>query len=230
MSLLYFRPPTSDPAGCCRLARYTEGFMSYRAIFFDLGNVLAPFDFTRAFSAMEASSPLTIDEMLQRLQSVSLIHDYECGRVTDREFVQGMRETLELDVDFDEFDVIWNSIFLPPTLVPETLLAELRERYPLLLLSNTNGLHFRFLQKNYPHIGYFHHLVLSHEVGAEKPDPAIYLRALDTVGLSPAEVFFTDDLQANIDAARALGIDAEQFVGVPELEEHLRKRGILPSS
>ncbi len=204
--------------------------MSHRAIFFDLGNVLAPFDFTRAFASLEAASPLSILEMRERLKTTTLINDYECGRITDEAFVDAMRSTLQLDVTFEQFDVIWNSIFLPPTLVPESLLLDLRERYTLLLLSNTNGLHFRFLEKHYPHVAHFHHLVLSHEVGAEKPDPAIYLRALETAGVAPGEAFFTDDLQPNIDAARALGIDAEQFVGVPALEDHLRGRGILAAS
>lgn len=204
--------------------------MSHRAIFFDLGNVLAPFDFTRAFSALEAASPLSIAEMTQRLKTVSHIHDYECGRLSDQAFVDAMRSTLQLDVTFEEFDTIWNSIFLPATLVPESLLMHLRERYTLLLLSNTNGLHFRFLEKHYPHVAHFHHLVLSHQVGAEKPDPVIYQRALETAGVAPQEAFFTDDLLANIDAARSLGIDAEQFVGVPALEEQLRLRGILATS
>lgn len=202
--------------------------MPYRAIFFDLGKVLVPFDFTRAYAALEAASPLSIAEMRQRLQSLPLVSDYECGRIADEAFVDTMRERLQLSLSFEQFDTVWNSIFLPPTLVPESLLLDLRKRYTLLLLSNTNGLHFRFLEKNYPHIQHFHHLVLSHEAGAQKPDEAIYRKALETVGVAPEEIFFTDDIQENIDAARALGIDAERFVGVPALEEHLRQRGILP--
>lgn len=201
--------------------------MPYRAIFFDLGNVLVPFDLTRAYGALEASSSLAIPEMAARLKGSGIVTDYECGRIEDGPFFEAIRELLELHCDYEAFCTIWNSIFLPATLVPESLLAALRERYTLLLLSNTNGIHFRFLEQHYPHIGYFHHQTLSHEAGAQKPDITIYQQALAKAGVEPAEVFFTDDLAANIVAARNLGMDAEQFVGVPQLEEQLRTRGIL---
>jgi len=200
--------------------------MPYRALFFDLGNVLVPFDLRLAYGALEAASPLSIAEMSARLRASSLASDYECGRLEDLGFFEAIRELLQLCCAYEEFRDIWNSIFLPPTLVPETLLAALRERYTLLLLSNTNAMHFRFLAQHYPHIRHFHHLMLSHEAGVQKPDASIYLRALATADVEPGEVFFTDDLQTNIDAARALGIDAEQFVGLPELKAQLRARGI----
>lgn len=201
--------------------------MPYRALFFDLGNVLVPFDISRAYGALEASSPLPITEMAARLRASGIVTDYECGRIDDVPFYEAIRELLELRCSYEDFCVIWNCIFLPPTLVPESLLEALRPHYTLLLLSNTNAIHFRFLQQHYPHIQHFHHLTLSHEAGAQKPDNSIYLKALATAGVAPDEVFFTDDLQPNIDAARALGMDAEQFVGTTELEAHLRQRGIL---
>ncbi|MCW5965771.1 MAG: HAD family phosphatase [Bryobacterales bacterium] len=201
--------------------------MPYRALFFDLGNVLVPFDLKRAYGALEACSPLSIPEMAALLRSNGLVTDYECGRVGDQPFYENMRELLKLSCDYEGFCAIWNSIFLPPTLVPESLLAMLRERYTLLLLSNTNAIHFRFLEQHYPHIGQFHHLILSHEAGSQKPDASIYRKALEVTAVDPGEVFFTDDLQPNIDAARALGMDGEQFVGVAQLEAQLQKRGIL---
>ncbi|MCU0228883.1 MAG: HAD family phosphatase [Bryobacterales bacterium] len=201
--------------------------MPYRALFFDLGNVLVPFDFRRSYGALEACSPLTIAEMSARLRASTLAPDYECGRLDDGQFFQSMSALLELECSLDDFREIWNCIFLPPTLVPEELLVDLRPRYTLLLLSNTNAMHFEFLRRHCPHLRHFHHLILSHEVGAQKPDAAIYRQALEAVGVRPEEVFFTDDLQENIEAARALGIDGEQFVGVETLEQHLRARGIL---
>lgn len=201
--------------------------MAYRAVFFDLGRVLVPFDISHAYAALKAASPLSLKEMQHELQSSKLVPDYECGRISDQVFVDSIRKLLQLDVTFEEFDRIWNSIFLPATLVSEELLLQLRERYTLLLLSNTNALHYRFLEQQYPHIQHFHHHILSFEVGAEKPDPAIYQAAFQTAGVAPQEAFFTDDMPENIEAARALGLDAECFVGVDALMGHLRQRGIL---
>ncbi len=201
--------------------------MPYRALFFDLGNVLVPFDLRRAYGALEACSTVPVAEMASRLRISNLAAEYECGRLDDLAFYEAIRNLLELRCAYEEFCTIWNSIFLPPTMVPEQLLANLKKSYTLLLLSNTNAIHFRYLQQHYPHIAHFHFKTLSHEAGAQKPDASIYRQALATAEVDPCEVFFTDDLQENIDAARALGIDAERFVDVESLEGHLRARGIL---
>ena len=50
--------------------------------------------------------------------------------------------------------------------------------------------------------------ILSFEVGAAKPDPAIYLAALDALGARPAESLFVDDQAAYCDGAAVLGIEA----------------------
>ena len=55
--------------------------------------------------------------------------------------------------------------------------------------------------------------VFSDEVKLLKPDPAIYEAPLNKYGLNASECIFTDDVQANVDAARALGFRAIRFDG-----------------
>ena len=74
--------------------------------------------------------------------------------------------------------------------------------------------------------GSFEKLVLSYEVGALKPDEKIYRRAIELAGLPPEKIFFTDDMQGHIDAARKLGIDAVQYTTTESLWDELRKRGV----
>lgn len=52
----------------------------------------------------------------------------------------------------------------------------------------------------------FHTIVDSHEVGMRKPNPAIYHLTMDRLGATPSRTAFLDDIQANVDAALALGI------------------------
>lgn len=197
-----------------------------KALFFDLGNVLVPFDIRLAYGSLRALSPLSIEEMSARLRADGLVPRYECGQVEDHAFFEEFCRLTQVSTTYDHFCEIWNSIFLPPTLVPDALLQSLSTRFTLLLLSNTNAIHYRFLEAHYPHIGHFHHRVLSHESGAQKPARKIYDDALAAVGVEPHEVFFTDDLAVNIDAARALGLDAEVFTGVAPLLQHLEARGV----
>ncbi|MCC6263671.1 MAG: HAD family phosphatase [Bryobacterales bacterium] len=197
-----------------------------RALFFDLGKVIVPFEIERAYAGFQAVSTLPIEEMAKRLRAGDLVQRYECGQLEDERFFESFCEITGVTTTFERFCAIWNSIFLPATLVPESLLEELSRNYTLLLLSNTNAIHYRFLERHYGHLGHFYHRVLSHEVGAQKPARQIYEDALAAAGVRPEEVFFTDDLPENIEAARKLGIDGEVFTGVPELLRHLAIRGI----
>lgn len=200
--------------------------MPIRTIFFDLGNVLVPFNFQRAYAALEALSVLPIDEMAKRLRADGLVARYECGEIDDHLFFEEFAALTELKTTYERFCEIWNCIFLPANLVPESLLESLASRYQLLLLSNTNAIHFRYLEANYPHIRHFHYLCLSHVAGSQKPARKIYDDALRIADVDPAEVFFTDDMRENVEAARALGLDAEVFEGLPSLRDHLTARGI----
>ena len=59
-----------------------------------------------------------------------------------------------------------------------------------------------------------------------KPSPAIYAAAIEAARARPEECFFTDDILAYVEGARAAGIDAEQFLGYEKLLTDLRARGI----
>jgi len=126
----------------------------------------------------------------------------------------------------EEFCDTFNCIFTD-TLVPESLLETLAARYRLVLLSNTNAIHFPWIRERYPLLRHFHDLVLSYEVKAMKPDPEIYRAAVAKAGCRPEECFYTDDIAQFVEGARAVGIDAVQFVDAAQLERELRARGIL---
>ncbi|WP_248961747.1 HAD family hydrolase, partial [Sphaerisporangium perillae] len=70
------------------------------------------------------------------------------------------------------------------------------------LVSNSWGNHYT--RDGWDH--YFDQVVISGEVGMRKPEPRIFHHALGLVGLLPQECVFIDDIEANIEAARALGL------------------------
>jgi HAD superfamily hydrolase (TIGR01509 family) len=55
-------------------------------------------------------------------------------------------------------------------------------------------------------------VVLSCEVGYVKPDPEIYLHAIDELGVAPAEAVFIDDRPGHCAGATAVGIQAIQIL------------------
>jgi putative hydrolase of the HAD superfamily len=64
-------------------------------------------------------------------------------------------------------------------------------------------------------------------VGLRKPEPAIYLRALDILGCLPERVLFIDDRQENVDGGSAAGMKAIQFTGADALRAALEELGVF---
>ena len=197
----------------------------YKAIIFDLGKVLVHFDFKRGYRELEGLCPYPAAEIPKRLGPTGLVARFETGLIEPRDFVEQLSRILDLDVDYDRFCRIWSGIFAE-TLVPENMLEGLAARYRLLLLSNTNAIHFEMIRQSYPLIRHFHDLILSYEVKAMKPRPEIFHAAVARAGCRPEECFFTDDIAEFVEGAQRVGIDAVQFRSAEQLAEELKSRGI----
>jgi FMN phosphatase YigB (HAD superfamily) len=197
-----------------------------KTVIFDLGKVLIPFDFSRGYQGMEKLCGYPAAEIRKRIAATDLVHRFETGLVEPKDFVEQLSGLLELRASYEQFCEIWSSIFLPDPLIPDSMLAGLRQRYRMLVLSNTNAIHFEMVRENYPLLRYFDDLILSYEVKAMKPAPAIYQAAIARAGCRPSECFYTDDIPAYAEAAREHGIDAVQFESREQLERDLQARGI----
>ncbi len=198
-----------------------------RSILFDLGNVLVPFDIHRAYQALSSHSGLQEDEIASRIKDSGLYPQYETGLFETTDFRNRFSELLGLNFSHNEFREMWNSIFLPETATSEELILDLKQRYRLVLLSNTNELHYGWVRERYPILNHFDAYTLSYEVKAMKPDARIFAAAVANAKCEPGECFFTDDIEAYVGAARNFGIDAEQFTGEANLRHHLQSRRLL---
>jgi hypothetical protein len=197
-----------------------------KAVIFDLGRVIVPFDYQRGYSGLEAQCGIPAAKLPGLIAPTGLVQRLECGGIEPRDFVNQLSRHLNLNTTYESFCEIWSSIFLPETLISEDLLCRIARHYQLVLLSNTNAIHFDMIRRNYPLLRHFHSFVLSYEVGAMKPSPVIYRRAIEECGCRPEECFFTDDIQDYVDGAIQQGIDAVRFESAAQIESELRKRGV----
>jgi len=197
-----------------------------RTIFFDLGQVIVPFDLKRGYAALAPHCPHPPEEIRARIAAADLVRPFEEGRIPPEQFVRDVSQLLDLAVSYEQFCELWSSIFLPETLIPESLVKGLARRYRLLLLSNTNAIHYRMIRANYPLMRHFHDQVLSYEVRALKPADRIYQEALRRAGCRPEECFYTDDVPEYVEAAKRHGIDAVRFESAEQLELELKSRGV----
>lgn len=204
----------------------TSAWEMIKTLIFDLGNVIIPFDFGRAYARVEQLTGLDPATIRSRIGGSDLPERLECGRIAPEPFVEELSAVLGFPIGYAEFCELWSSIFFPETLLPESLFESLKGRFRLLVLSNTNPMHFGRIRESYPLVRHFDHYVLSYEVGALKPEPLIYREAIRHARCEPGECFFTDDIPAFVDGARREGIDAVQFKGFEQLREDLQARGI----
>ena len=200
--------------------------MPIRTVIFDLGRVIVPFDFDRAYARVTARTGLDREAIRERVREAGIVPRFESGQIEPRPFVEAFNRAVGCELAYDEFREIWFSIFSPETLIPESLLTSLKGRYRLLLLSNTNAIHYEMIEEVYPHVHHFDHHVLSYKVGAMKPDEAIYREALRHAVGAPGECFFTDDIPEYVEGARRMGIDAVQFQSHEQILGELRARGV----
>ena len=140
-----------------------------KTVIFDLGRVLVPFDFRRGYDRLAPLCGLPAAEIPVRLAATDLVRRYESGGIESHAFVRELARHLNFETSYEDFCNIWSSIFLPETLIPDSMLASIAANYRLVLLSNTNEIHFQMVRKNYSLLRHFHECVLSYEVGAMKP-------------------------------------------------------------
>jgi HAD superfamily hydrolase (TIGR01509 family) len=198
-----------------------------KAIIFDLGRVIVPFDFRRGYARLEPLCGIPADEIPARIRETGLVQRFESGEIEPEDFVARFSAQLGMTISYEDFEEIWMSIFLPETLIPEEMLEEIAGTHRLVLLSNTNRIHFDGIRAAYPLLRHFHRFVLSHEVGAMKPSPLIYEKAIEAAGCAPGQCFFTDDIEEYVEGAKKMGIDAVLFRSAAQTRDELRRRGVL---
>jgi putative hydrolase of the HAD superfamily len=197
-----------------------------KALLFDLGRVLVNVDFDMGYSRMAALNGLSVEEVRDRLNDSRLAYAFESGLMPSQEFASRVCELMGVAPTFEEFADIWYSVFHQGPLLPEAFIAALHERYRLVLLSNTNALHYEMLEPRLPALKHFDAYTLSYKLGVQKPSPAIYRDAVVKAGCAPGECFYTDDVPEYIDGAKAAGIHAVQFRGIGQLKADLRAAGV----
>jgi FMN phosphatase YigB (HAD superfamily) len=197
------------------------------AVVFDLGNVLIAVDERRAIGRMAARTGKTSGQIGEYILGTPHAHELALGKVSKKQFFHTVAKDLGFDGAYDEFALIWSEVFTP--IEPMIALAEaLKTRVPRLLLSNTNAIHMDYIFEHYPFLNDFDAHVLSHEVGMLKPDAAIYRYTLEKYGLAAERAVFLDDLAANVEAARRVGMIGIHYQNPDQARAELTKLGVSP--
>lgn len=198
--------------------------MSARVVCFDLGGVVVRITRTPG----EAFSRAGLDPARLPAHAPRVVHEhtdlYQRGLVSFAEFCAGIARDLGGGFSADDIRRAHDAVLVEPYAgVPELVHALHGRGLTTAILSNTNAAHWSVMAsyevlRAVPR----HQRFASHELGLAKPDPALYERALRSLGVAADEVLFFDDMPENVAGARAAGWRAER-VDFERPAEHMRE-------
>jgi putative hydrolase of the HAD superfamily len=198
-----------------------------RALICDLGNVVALFDHRQAADQLAAltGGRVTSEAVFQHVFGTSLEEDFDCGRLSSRDFVGRVKQLIGEAVSDEAVVEAWCDIFRPNEELIE-LLGHLKEDGSrLVLASNTNALHFEWIAGRFgARLDCFDATVLSYRIGCRKPDAVFFGRCLERAGTAPGSCVYLDDRRDFADAAAALGMAAVVYQPGMDLTRLIRPR------
>jgi putative hydrolase of the HAD superfamily len=193
--------------------------VTLRAVLFDAGNTLLFLDYPRLARGVAAATGMPLSGADLEAQAGPAALALERSDTSDRERAGRYLETL-----FRLAGVPGNAM----AVVRDTLLGLHREKhlwasvkagtsealealraagYRLAVISNSDGRAVEGLAAA-GLLAHFEAVIDSELVGCEKPDPRIFLTALERMGLSPAEALYVGDIyEVDVVGARRAGLD-----------------------
>jgi putative hydrolase of the HAD superfamily len=197
-----------------------------RTIIFDFGNVLGHFDYRLTLQRLGEHTDLSAEEMRSAISQADLAPAYEAGQITTAEFLHRAQKVCRLQCDESVLISAWSDIFRPNEEIC-ALVPRLKQRYRLLLGSNTNELHAQQFRRQFADtLAHFDALVLSHEIGVRKPAAGFYRHCQALAQCEPEECLFIDDLPANVEGAMSCGWRGIVYCDVDDLKSRLVAHGI----
>ncbi len=208
------------------------------AVISDFGGVLTS-PLAGSFAVFEETSGVPLPELGKAMAAIAArrgvnpLFDLETGRLSEREFLTALAgqlsEQLGRAIDLDGFGERYFAS-LDPNDAMIDYMRELRRRgYRLAICTNNVREWEARWRAMVPIDGLFEVVVDSAFVGSRKPEPEIYRLTLERLGVAADAAVLIDDIEANCDGARAVGLEAVLFrstdQAIEAVEEVLRAAG-----
>ncbi|MDP3436593.1 MAG: HAD family phosphatase [Bacteroidales bacterium] len=201
-------------------------------IVFDLGGVLVGLNRGACEEAFRRIGFNDFGKILNEYIQGGFFLDYEKGEISTEEFMNIVRSYIDPQVresvtDRQIIDAMGAFLEDIPDYKLDYLL-ELKKKYRLFMLSNTNPIAIEivrpfFLTKGIPVESYFEKLFLSFQMKMVKPDDEIFESVLVSSGIIASQTLFVDDSPMNIETAKKLGFKTLLFNPSDYLTDEVNK-------
>lgn len=185
------------------------------AVILDLGGVLLNIDYYRTEQAFLQLGITHFHQLYTQHSANQIFNEFETGKVSPRQFMDTLKKESSQPLTDRQITDAWNAMLLdfPPERI--MLLKNLKKRYRLFLLSNTNEIHLQaFNQKIKDHFdvpsldGFFDKTYYSHLIKQRKPDKAAFEAVMNDQSLNPDTTVFMDDTPVNVEGGLQAGLQS----------------------
>lgn len=197
-------------------------------ILFDCAGVLTQMNFRGLMLDISGSEELADSLVANLWQPGSPWLLYDKGELNSRQIVGELKNFLPV-VLHPYLQTLIDRLLeaFPPMEGMEALVDQLHQKgYSCYLLSNFPD-RFAGLPAITPILQKLDGMVISYQIHMLKPDPAIFLRAAQILGIEPNETIFIDDNAPNVLSAKTVGMAGHHFTSVEDLKSHFLQAGIL---
>lgn len=178
---------------------------------FDFGGVIVDLDKDKAIRAFKNLGMENIEDYIGLYAQKGIFLEVEDGQIDDLTFCEKISEIVGRKLSYEEVKQAWLGFFAGMDEFKLDYIEELRSKYNLYILSNTNPFvqswaqSTDFSSKGRSLRDYFDKIYTSYEIGYIKPAPEIFEFMIKDANLNPAETLFIDDGESNIKIAEEFG-------------------------
>lgn len=186
-----------------------------QTLILDLGGVIFDLDYMATPQAFEKLGVSSFENVFNKAAQNLIFDQFDKGFISERDFYDGIRKLTALPLPDVDIEIAWNAMLLG---IPDSrinLLHELKKKFNLYLLSNTNEIHIKNfsseLRKKYGHNPLeeiFLHCYFSCRVGMRKPDREIFEWVMKQNNIDPASAIFIDDSPQHVRGSIQAGLPA----------------------
>ena len=198
--------------------------MPITTILFDLGKTFVDFDFDPLNEELGRRAGISADEA--KLLVRGRYDEFCRGEMTGPEWHVVVQELLRVEIPYGEFTPMWADVFTAIDGMFD-LASRTRPTCRHYLLSNTDPIHLAWCMERFPFDGLLDGMILSYEAASIKPDSRIFEYGFERFDVAPEESVFIDDLPANVESARALGVAGIVCESPEQVERELIALGVV---
>ncbi|WP_252258929.1 HAD family hydrolase [Erythrobacter aurantius] len=198
-----------------------------KAVVFDVGRVLFEWQLRALFEKL-IDDAVELDWFLANVVTEEWHFEHDRGRALADMVPERITLYPQYEAHIRAYATRFNETVPGPVEGTHDLVRRLHAQgVPLFCLTNFGDEFWASFRPTQPIFDLFDDVIVSGTEKVAKPDPEIYRITEGRAARKGAELFFTDDNPANIEAARSRGWDAHLFTDAETLEAQLVDAGLL---